>query len=328
MLADYNTEKFYPAQGRKGQRIWICKPPIPGLSRITIDDTAGRDQKGEVTLEYSAKILGSRYPDLISVDTIKEAHANIVRTGLVTFDIDKVLAAAVALKIHQTHDFRLSQALSAYGKAIGKLWIPNGYFLRNNAKGKSAWQSFSFLHDIQTNPEYLKFYNKLREFLLSRNRDFRDSLSSAELAEMMRRYDGVTRAEFCAAGKRKIRQHYSDVGPDVRVMEVVESKVNALGNLHARNTATLAVDDNANQALDFADSLLCFKEFQMFSVLTMAKYDFDTVCEFLRTRCKDSNFYALKPKYKALLSRYLGHQSGGEAASLLQELQQAVAGGR
>lgn len=328
LLEDYNTKKFYAAQGSKGQRIWVCKPQllIPGLSRITLDETAGREQAGEVTLEYSAKILGPRYPDLISIDTIEEAHANIVRTDLITFDVNKVIANAVALKIHQTFDFRLPLPLPAYGKALSKLWIPNGYLLRNQARGKSEWQSFSFLREIQTNPEYLKFYNKLREFLLSKNRGFRDSLTLAEQNEMARRFTGVTRAELCVVGKRKIRQHFPDVGAEGLLIDVLRSKVNALGNLHAKNTAALTSDDDVNRTVDFADSLSCYKEFQMFSVLAMARFDFDKACALIKSRRKDSTYYEDKKKYKALLGRYLSHQSGGDTAELLHELRQAVAG--
>ena len=79
LLESINSTFFTEAQGKKGQAILECKPQprIPGLSRITIDPTAGKDQQGEVTIEFSAKILGARYPELISLDTIGDALGNI-----------------------------------------------------------------------------------------------------------------------------------------------------------------------------------------------------------------------------------------------------------
>lgn len=305
------------------------QPRINGLSRITIDPTAS--EHGEVTVEYSAKILGARYPELISIDTIAVAHANIIRTGIIDFNIEEVLANARALKVHQTADFCLTDALPTYGKAIRKLWVPNHYHLRCNARGKAEWESFSFLRDINANPEYLKFYNKQREFNMSKNRQFRESLSPNQLRRMLEYFQGKTRAELCLSGKKKIKQHLPDVGSEALLIDVVNSGVDALGNLCTELLAPLVADVVTNSKVDFASTLVDYKEYALFCILQCCSFDFEAVCQNLKCHCERSSFYAQKPRVKALLSRYLTYreaEDGGGVQEKLAELQSAIAGKR
>lgn len=328
LVENINPDFFFEAQGKKGQTILVCKPQprIDGLSRITIDLTAGKDHQGEVTIEYSAKILGARYSELISMDTIEAAHINIIRTGIIDFNIEEVLANARALKVHQTADFTLSNSLPTYGRAIRKLWVPNKYDLHCDARGRAEWESFSFLRDINANPEYLKFYNKLREFDMSKNREFRDKLTPAQLSLIRQYFQDKTRAELCLSGKRKIKQHLPDVDSKVMLIAVLNSKVDALGNLCSGLLAPLVADETISTKLDFTSSLADLREYYMACILEAGGFDFETVCENLKAHCSRSTFYGIKPKFKALLNRYLAHSSDGSGVKqLLGELQQAVA---
>ena len=62
---------------------------IPVCSGIKIDYI-----KREVVTEFSAKILGEDYPQLISKDTIYRCFQNINRRLIGVFDIDKMIKTA------------------------------------------------------------------------------------------------------------------------------------------------------------------------------------------------------------------------------------------
>jgi hypothetical protein len=327
LLNDFHAPSFHSGRGQKGQPILVCKPRIPAINRITIDEEGGRDKVGEVTLEFSSKVLGHRYPLLISNETIHEAHYNINKTGLVSFDTDKVLETAQALKIHQTSDIRLPRPLPEYGRVVRQLWIPNGYLLRNNARGKNDWQSFSFQREIQENSEYLKFYKKFRELSLSRNKEFFKQLTPKQQNQIISHFLNVTRLELCLSGGKKIKQHYTDVSPELLLKDVLNSKVDALSNLYQKLISSMLVNIENTQAIDFASTLTDMKQLNIFTALFFSKFDIDATCEHLKLRCKRANFYTLRPKHEEMLRRYLAHQSGKHTQDLLNELTQAVSAG-
>lgn len=59
--------------------------------------------KGEAKIEFSGKVLGKRYPELISRDTIRECFQRINDLGFCEIDIEKMMRAQVMM-CHVTKD--------------------------------------------------------------------------------------------------------------------------------------------------------------------------------------------------------------------------------
>lgn len=51
--------------------------------------------KKEVVIEFSGKILGDRYPELISINNIGQCFRNIEKLGFCKFDMDLIMKAEV-----------------------------------------------------------------------------------------------------------------------------------------------------------------------------------------------------------------------------------------
>ena len=63
------------------------------------------NEKGELVIEFTAKVLLDKYPKLINKDTIRECFDNINRLDICTLDTDAILNASNVVKCDVTKDF-------------------------------------------------------------------------------------------------------------------------------------------------------------------------------------------------------------------------------
>lgn len=67
----------------------------------------------EVIVEFAGKILGNRYPELISLQTIEQCFRNIESLGFCKFNIALIMEGEVA-KIHTYIQSHISNSTSIY----------------------------------------------------------------------------------------------------------------------------------------------------------------------------------------------------------------------
>ena len=72
---------------------------VPFLLNIEVDY-----EDNELVLEFTGKVLGSDYPKLISIDTIKQCFININNMGICLLDIDAIMDDASVVKCDVTQD--------------------------------------------------------------------------------------------------------------------------------------------------------------------------------------------------------------------------------
>lgn len=72
---------------------------VPFLLNIEVDY-----EDNELVIEFTGKVLGSDYPKLISIDTIKQCFININNMGICLLDIDAIMDDASVVKCDVTQD--------------------------------------------------------------------------------------------------------------------------------------------------------------------------------------------------------------------------------
>ena len=72
---------------------------VPFLLNIEVDY-----EDNELVLEFTGKVLGSDYPKLISIETIKQCFININNMGICLLDIDAIMDDASVVKCDVTQD--------------------------------------------------------------------------------------------------------------------------------------------------------------------------------------------------------------------------------
>ena len=137
---------------------------IPVCSGIKIDYI-----KREVVTEFSAKILGEDYPQLISKDTIHKCFQNINRKGIGAFDIDKMIKTAQVVSCDVTKDIPFDDIPQLTTYIRGHLTNYQQYvcqFLRNG--------NLELRKNVTTKKykKRLVIYDKEREMNRAENRPF------------------------------------------------------------------------------------------------------------------------------------------------------------
>ena len=72
---------------------------VPFLLNIEVDY-----EDNELVIEFTGKVLGSDYPKLISIETIKQCFININNMGICLLDIDAIMDDASVVKCDVTQD--------------------------------------------------------------------------------------------------------------------------------------------------------------------------------------------------------------------------------
>ncbi len=138
----------------------LYEQALPFKLRLRIDY-----RKGEVSTEFTGKVLGHDYPRLISRDNIRECFTNIEQLGLCVFDMDMMLDSAVVScdvsKDIMCDDIKgltsyMKSHISNYAKYDVRLMKNGNLILANNVSTK----------DIA---KRMTVYDKAKEMRLAKN---------------------------------------------------------------------------------------------------------------------------------------------------------------
>ena len=196
---------------REPVRVKMLKK-YPFFLRIEITYT-----KGEVKIEFSGKVLGKRYPELISRNTIRECFQRINDLGFCEIDIEKMMKAQV-MKCDVTKDVPIRDVPSL------------NRFLRGHIRN---YQSYSCKpHKITGNLDifknvdgadyqrWLTIYDKQKEMNRAQEQRF------SEENDLTGEFDGKCRFELKLTSQQAIRDALQITG--TTLAEVLCSECNPI----------------------------------------------------------------------------------------------------
>ena len=209
--------KFIEDTDRKGKTVYLlkqCEKQHVGLTSLRVGNT-------ETVAEFSAKILKEKYPDLLSAETIVQALNNLKGFGFfLEFDTDEIVNIAHVLKAHPARHVRPAADFATCAKLLTDLHT-NTHYTPTNYKNETV----TFTQNVSTtkNREYLKFYNKETEYNLSKNTGYRETLTAQQKPAVAARFQGVAKVETELNSKRKLRQYYPGIAPEIWLKDLLYS---------------------------------------------------------------------------------------------------------
>ena len=217
-VIEFDDSQFEKTE-KNGSCTYKYYQEVPYLLAIKIDCP-----EKEVVIEFTGKILGSDYPKLISLSTIRQCFQAINSTGIVTLDVEVMMDADV-VKCDVTKDIHsddvpkltnyVRQHISNYQKYICRK-------LRNNNLGVEE--------NVVTRKmkKRMTIYDKGKEMQKVENQRF------VEAYGLEGAFDGICRFELNLNSKEQIR--------------------NALGSSNTKLLSVLSSD--ANPITDFLDEVI------------------------------------------------------------------------
>lgn len=182
--------------------------------------------KPDVTIEFTGKLLGESYHDLINESNIRVCLNNINKLGICLIDVDKVIENGEICKCDITADVlnaeisKLEDLAQCYRSS--KSWVINpyrngGFVISNSVKSDDCKRRLSI-------------YNKEREMKLVKNTKFLDGLTNRD--EMSEYFVGRTRLEMSLSSKKAIRTVFGI--SDTRLASVFSSTVNPIRDTYMK----------------------------------------------------------------------------------------------
>lgn len=172
--------------------------------------------KGEVILEFTGKVLGERYPELISLNTIQECFRRINALGIFEIDMEKMMSAQV-MKCDVTKDVPVTD-ISALNRFIrGHIKNYNAYSCRLLLNGNLI------VEKNVTGRRYkrrITLYDKGKEMMKGDRQDFTVGNGLQD------RFDGLCRFEMNLTSQQAIRDTLGITG--ATLMEVLRSERNPI----------------------------------------------------------------------------------------------------
>ena len=219
----------------------------------------------ELVVEFTGKILGKDYPQLISRDTIKSCFARLNEVGICRVDAAKMMNAEV-VKCDVTKDVSIEDipALTRYIK--GALRNYEAFSCTKFRNGNLVVEKSV---STQKRKRRITIYDKQHEMNLQGERPF---VSSNGLEG---KYDGVCRFELNLTSKKQIREALCLTG--TTLTEVLESNKNPIQDF----LCDVLADDQGGK------SITSWKDLEKFAVLALCNYDIAKV-EAMARRYKNS----------------------------------------
>lgn len=116
------------------------------------------DLEDVVDIDFTSKILGRNYHKLITIDTIRECLENIINTGMINFDIDKVLKYSRVLSLDVTCDVKSPISTEKALEALKYISINEKWYLRTfNHTGLTIY------YEALSKDFHLNIYDKPKE---------------------------------------------------------------------------------------------------------------------------------------------------------------------
>lgn len=324
-INSYQEARFTNRVTKSGITLQECS--ITGL--LGLNYIRRNEPKGEYVIYLTAKVLGPDYPSLLNARTIYQALERVRQTGLIDYcDVGQVVQEAVARTCHVTKDLVLPQALDQYQRMLKRLHVNTNYSITSYRNGNSL--TFSKNTTTARAKEYAKFYGKSHELELAKNREYRESLSKADLARVRHYFHDKSRLELELTSGAKIREYFAlPKGKEnpIKLLTLLTSDAEPLKRIVQRLTAPIVLAPEVAQDKEFGSSL-CPKEQSVFWYCQHYKFDLPAINYALREAHKkrpDSARTAFK-KAQAMVCRYRAHQAQltSEFSELLAELHQVV----
>lgn len=251
----------------------------------------------EVFIEFTGKVLGKQYPQLISLDTIRQCLENINAIGICTIDIDRFLEDSEVCACDVTTDVEckdivkmcsyMRNHISSY-----RLYVPRQ--LRNG--------NFTINKNVttKTSMKKLTIYDKEKEIQRAENKDFRDTygISAAD-------FHNKCRFELNLNSKEQIREALKI--NDTSLMSVLHSTATPISDF---------VDDIL--ADDILPSTTSIQEYKIQLVLQDCHYDIEEVEAKLRHfYAKGNNMSKILAPYRAALTNREVESDGNMKEAIL-----------
>ena len=217
-VVEFDDSQFEKTE-KNGSCTYKYYQDVPYLLAIKIDCP-----EKEVVIEFTGKILGSDYPKLISMNTIRQCFQAINSTGIVTLDVEVMMDADV-VKCDVTKDIHtddvpkltnyVRQHISSYQKYICRRLRNNNLVVEKNVVTRKT-------------KKRMTIYDKGKEMQKVENQRF------VEAYGLEGAFDGICRFELNLNSKEQIR--------------------NALGSSNTKLQTVLSSD--ANPITDFLDEVI------------------------------------------------------------------------
>lgn len=217
-VIEFDDSQFEKTE-KNGSCTYKYYQEVPYLLAIKIDCP-----EKEVVIEFTGKILGSDYPKLISLSTIRQCFQAINSTGIVTLDVEVMMDADV-VKCDVTKDIHsddvpkltnyVRQHISNYQKYICRKLRNNNLVVEKNVVTRKM-------------KKRMTIYDKGKEMQKVENQRF------VEAYGLEGAFDGICRFELNLNSKEQIR--------------------NALGSSNTKLLSVLSSD--ANPITDFLDEVI------------------------------------------------------------------------
>ena len=250
-------------------------------------------------VEFSAKILGDRYCELINADNIRDCLDKINSIGICQIDVDGVLNEAYVIGADFTKDVPFSNIPNADNfkdvKSIARLSIRN-YDRWNCANYKGGGLVISNSVDDSRRRKRLTIYYKRDELELAKNRPFLRSVNDSE--RLKEYFDGKARFELRATTKQQLRA-WLDIR-NLSITNVLNSTSNPLELVMSEMFHPIfAVDDaQIRRTLTNLDKL---------STLKLHNWDLAEVEAHVRSSTSRSIQEGMKPYYKLYEAYKVSH---------------------
>ena len=217
-VIEFDDSQFEKTE-KNGSCTYKYYQEVPYLLAIKIDCP-----EKEVVIEFTGKILGSDYPKLISMNTIRQCFQAINSIGIVTLDVEVMMDADV-VKCDVTKDIPtddvpkltnyVRQHISSYQKYICRRLRNNNLVVEKNVVTRKT-------------KKRMTIYDKGKEMQKVENQRF------VEAYGLEGAFDGICRFELNLNSKEQIR--------------------NALGSSNTKLLSVLSSD--ANPILNFLDEVI------------------------------------------------------------------------
>lgn len=217
-VIEFDDSQFEKTE-KNGSCTYKYYQDVPYLLAIKIDCP-----EKEVVIEFTGKILGSDYPKLISMNTIRQCFQAINSIGIVTLDVEVMMDADV-VKCDVTKDIPtddvpkltnyVRQHISSYQKYICRRLRNNNLVVEKNVVTRKT-------------KKRMTIYDKGKEMQKVENQRF------VEAYGLEGAFDGICRFELNLNSKEQIR--------------------NALGSSNTKLLSVLSSD--ANPILNFLDEVI------------------------------------------------------------------------
>lgn len=210
-----DEDAFHKDSNSKGVWYYKYQQVSPFSLLIMVDLT-----HEELVIEFTGKILGDRYPELITKDNVLDCLTRVNDMNICSLDVDAILNNSEVVKCDVTKDVEypsindmrqcIKQQIANFDKWNLKKYL-NGFAINNTVS-------------TDRHKKRLVVYDKYKEFMMDVNREFRKSLSNSSIVAEY--FKGKVRFESNLNSKYQVKKQLGIT--DNRLFSVLNSEENPL----------------------------------------------------------------------------------------------------